>query len=95
MGSVASNPLSCGAPPRRHPRLLPDGTREAMFEAVRTARDRMIVTWLADSGMRNQLVRDRDDLRRKLNGARANISRLAERRVTELFPDGPGKTMPS
>lgn len=52
MGSVASNPLSCGAPPRRHPRLLPDGTRDAMLEAVRTARDRMIVTWLADSGMR-------------------------------------------
>jgi chromosome segregation ATPase len=44
---------------------------------------------------RNQLLRERDDLQRKLNGARANISRLAERRVTELFPDGPGRTMPS
>lgn len=32
--------------------MLPDGTRAAMLEAVRTARDRMIVTWLADSGMR-------------------------------------------
>ncbi len=40
---------------------------------------------------RNQLVRERDDLQRKLNGARANISRLTERRVTELFPDGPGR----
>jgi chromosome segregation ATPase len=44
---------------------------------------------------RNHLVRERDDLQRKLNGARANISRLAERRVTELFPDGPGRTLPS
>lgn len=44
---------------------------------------------------RNQLVRDRDDLQRKVNGAPADISRLAVRRVTELFPDGGGKTMPS
>jgi len=50
--SLASNPLSHGAPPRRHPRLLPDGARDAMLAAVRTARDRMIVTWLSDSGMR-------------------------------------------
>ena len=50
--SVPSNPLARGAPPRRHPRLLPEGTREAMLDAVRTARDRMIVTWLSDSGMR-------------------------------------------
>jgi integrase len=50
--SVASNPLSHGAPPRRHPRLLPDGARDAMLASVRTARDRMIVTWLSDSGMR-------------------------------------------
>lgn len=52
MISVPSNPLMRGAPPRRHPRLLPDGARDAMLDAVRTARDRMIVTWLADSGMR-------------------------------------------
>ena len=50
--SVASNPLSHGAPPRRHPRMLPDGTAAAMLTAVRTARDRMIVSWLTDSGMR-------------------------------------------
>jgi len=50
--SVPSNPLSRGAPPKRHPRLLPDGAREAMLAAVRNARDRMIVTWLSDSGMR-------------------------------------------
>ena len=50
--SVATNPLASGVPPRRHPRMLPDGTRQAMLDAVRTARDRMIVTWLSDSGMR-------------------------------------------
>jgi small-conductance mechanosensitive channel len=44
---------------------------------------------------RNQLARERDDLQCKLSGARANISRLTERRVTELFPDGPGRTLPS
>ena len=50
--SVASNPLNRGAPPRRHPRLLPDGARGRLLAVVRTARDRMIVTWLSDSGMR-------------------------------------------
>lgn len=50
--SLASNPLSHGAPPRRHPRMLPDGAAAAMLGAVLTARDRMIVTWLSDSGMR-------------------------------------------
>lgn len=50
--SMASNPLSHGVPPRRHPRLLPEGAAAAMLAAVRTARDRMIVTWLADSGLR-------------------------------------------
>ena len=50
--SLSANPLSHGAAPRRLPRTLPDGTREAMLDAVRTARDRMIVTWLSDSGMR-------------------------------------------
>ena len=50
---MAANPLSHGAPPRKHPRMLPDGTREAMLDAVRTARDRMIVTWLSDSKRRH------------------------------------------
>jgi integrase len=50
--SVASNPLASGGSARRHPRMLADGTGAAMLGAVRTARDRMIVTWLADSGMR-------------------------------------------
>lgn len=201
--SVAANPLSRAAPPRRHPRMLPDGTRAAMLDAVRTARDRMIVTWLSDPGMRigelcglsfcdlhlrrdhpcgertgpaaqartrargevrvetltaqqeaswreralnaeeevsrlrrevathrrlvgdlmgqlrepdgtwlehdrnglrrenehllterNQLLGERTDLARRLDGARANVSRLNERRVTGLFPDGPGRKRP-
>jgi integrase len=50
--SLPANPLSAGMHPRRHPRLLPDGARDAMLAEVRSARDRMIVTWLADSGMR-------------------------------------------
>jgi len=40
---------------------------------------------------RNQFLRERDELQRRLAGARANISRLHERRVQELFPDGPGR----
>ena len=40
---------------------------------------------------RNQLLRERNELQRRLVGARANISRLNERRVQELFPDGPGR----
>lgn len=50
--SMAANPLSHGTPPRKHPRMLPTGAAEALLGAVRTARDRMIVVWLRDSGMR-------------------------------------------
>lgn len=42
---------------------------------------------------RHQLVRERDELRRRLDGARANVSRLHARRVVELFPDGPGNAV--
>ena len=41
---------------------------------------------------RNQLVRERDQLQRKLEAARSNVSRLLDRRVTELYPNGPGRT---
>lgn len=44
---------------------------------------------------RNQLLGERADLARRLEGARANVSRLNERRVSELFPDGPGPAMRS
>lgn len=49
---VPANPLAPAAGPRRHPRLLPDGVTAALIDAVNTARDRMIVTWLNDSGIR-------------------------------------------
>src|ERR1039458_8643916 len=39
---------------------------------------------------RNQLVTERAELQRRLDGARANVSRLNEQRVTQLFPNGPG-----
>jgi hypothetical protein len=38
---------------------------------------------------RNQLLRERNEFQRRLDGARANISRLNERRIQDLFPDGP------
>lgn len=37
---------------RRHPKMLPDGTRPRLLDAVTTARDRMVVTWLSDAGLR-------------------------------------------
>ncbi|MBV9596157.1 MAG: hypothetical protein JOZ87_04795 [Chloroflexi bacterium] len=38
---------------------------------------------------RNQLLRERNELHRRLDGARANISHLNERRIQDLLPDGP------
>jgi hypothetical protein len=32
--------------------MLPDGARESMMDAVGSARDRLIVSWLADGGLR-------------------------------------------
>lgn len=43
---------------------------------------------------RNQLLRERNELQRRLDGARANVSHLAELRVTALFPNGPGRSSP-
>jgi len=40
---------------------------------------------------RNLLRRERNELQRRLDAARANISRLNERRVQELSPDGPDR----
>lgn len=37
---------------RRHPKLPPEGASEALLEDLRTARDRMTVTWLDDGGFR-------------------------------------------
>jgi hypothetical protein len=49
--SVPANPLAPRGPRGRHPKMLPDGAREKLLETVHSARDRLVVTWLADSGM--------------------------------------------
>ena len=43
---------------------------------------------------RNMLLKERNELQRRLGGARANVSRLNAQRVADLFPDGPGRPMP-
>jgi integrase len=51
--SMPANPLTpAKAVRRRHPKMLPDGARERLTESEITARDRMIVVWLADGGFR-------------------------------------------
>lgn len=49
--SLPTNPLAPKAPHRRHPKMLPDGARERLLETVNAARDRLVVTWLADGGL--------------------------------------------
>jgi integrase len=50
--SMPANPLAPCRGRRRHPKMLPDGAREQLLEVVATARDRLVVTWLADGGFR-------------------------------------------
>lgn len=50
--AMPANPLAPKGPHRRHPKMLPDGARERLLEVVNTARDRLVVTWLADGGLR-------------------------------------------
>ena len=49
---MPANPLAPKGPHRRHPKMLPDGARESLLAAVNSARDRLVVTWLADGGLR-------------------------------------------
>src|SRR5487761_1249443 len=49
---MPANPLAPKGRHRRHPKMLPDGARESMAGAVNSARDRLIVSWLADGGLR-------------------------------------------
>ena len=49
---LPANPLAPGGPRRRHPKMLPDGARDKLLAAVNAARDRLVVTWLADGGLR-------------------------------------------
>lgn len=50
--AVPANPLAPRGPHRRHPKMLPDGAREKLLAQVSSARDVLVVTWLADGGLR-------------------------------------------
>ncbi|WP_344442335.1 integrase [Kitasatospora nipponensis] len=52
--SMPANPLATGKNKgrRRHPKMLPEGTRPSLLKAVNTARDAMVVTWLSDTSLR-------------------------------------------
>jgi hypothetical protein len=50
--SMPSNPLAPKRMRRRHPKMVPEGSKETLLAAVSSARDRMVVTWLADGGFR-------------------------------------------
>lgn len=50
--SLPTNPLAPTRPRRRHPKMLPDGARDKLLAVVNAARDRLVVTWLADGGLR-------------------------------------------
>lgn len=50
--ALPANPLAPQGSRRRHPKMLPEGTREKLLEAVYSARDRLVVTWLGDGGLR-------------------------------------------
>ncbi|WP_067510562.1 tyrosine-type recombinase/integrase [Actinoplanes sp. TFC3] len=50
--SMPANPLAPRRVRRRHPKLLPEGAKELLLAVAATARDRMVMTWLADGGYR-------------------------------------------
>jgi integrase len=50
--TLPANPLAPTGPHRRHPKMLPEGAREKLLAVVNSARDRLLVTWLADGGLR-------------------------------------------
>jgi len=50
--TLPSNPLAPGRVRRRHPKMVPDGAGERLVDMVGSARDRLVVTWLADGGFR-------------------------------------------
>jgi len=54
MTSVEVNPLNRRrrGTRRRNPKMLPDDARALLLEVVNSARDRMVVTWLSDAGLR-------------------------------------------
>lgn len=51
--SMPANPLTPKRPPRRrHPKMLPEGTKPGLTSVVNTARDEMVVRWLSDTSLR-------------------------------------------
>lgn len=50
--SVPANPLAPSRGRRRHPKMLPEDARPVLLDTVNTARDRLVITWLADGGFR-------------------------------------------
>jgi hypothetical protein len=48
--SLPTNPLAPRWARRRHPKMLPDYARSRLLEEASTARDRLVVTCLADGG---------------------------------------------
>lgn len=52
MTTMPSNPLAPRRVLRRHPKMLPEGARERLVAVASCARDRMVITWLADGGFR-------------------------------------------
>lgn len=52
MRQVPVNPLAPRQIRRRHPKMPPDGAKQRLLYTANTARDRMVVTWLADGGFR-------------------------------------------
>ena len=52
LGRELPDPLAPAPVRRRHPKMLPDGARDALAQVVFTARDRMVITWLCDGGFR-------------------------------------------
>jgi hypothetical protein len=49
--AMPANPLAPRGPHHRHPKMLPDGARARLLAGVSSARDRLVVTWLADGGL--------------------------------------------
>jgi integrase len=49
---LPANPLAPTRTRRRHPKMLPDGARAALIPVLNSARDRLVVDWLADGGLR-------------------------------------------
>lgn len=49
--TMPGNPLAPAPMRRRHPKMLPDDARALMLVAARSARDKLVIDWLADGGM--------------------------------------------